>query len=112
MDFVESFNILLLNRRLGVLGFLNLSKGGTASTVVDIKLVFSAALLANASSIVLAHNHPSGYPFPSDTDKKLTKSLVKAGKILKVEVVDHIIMTSSDYYSFADEGILDEEGEE
>lgn len=106
MDFVESFNLLLLNRGLRVLGFFHLSKGGTASTIVDVRLVFSAAILANATSIVLAHNHPSGNVFPSKPDIDLTKKIVEGSKLLDIQVLDHIIMSSEDYYSFADEGML------
>lgn len=106
MDFVESFNLLLLNRGLRVLGFSNISKGGTASTTVDVKLIFSAAILANASCVVLSHNHPSGNLFPSKADKEITKKIQDGAKLLDIQILDHIIITSENYYSFADEGNL------
>ncbi|MCB4800382.1 JAB domain-containing protein, partial [Neotamlana laminarinivorans] len=80
-----------------------LSKGGVSGTVVDAKLVFSVALKCNASSIVIAHNHPSGNLKPSEADLRLTKKLKEAGNYLDVKVLDHIILSREGYYSFADE---------
>jgi DNA repair protein RadC len=106
IQFVESFKILLLNRANKVLGVVEISTGGVAGTVVDPKLVFAAALKAVASSMILAHNHPSGNLKPSTQDERLTKRLVEAGKLLDLPVLDHLILTSEGYYSFADEGDL------
>jgi len=106
IQFVESFKILLLNRANKVLGVVEISTGGVAGTVVDPKLVFAAALKAVASSMILAHNHPSGNLKPSTQDERLTKRLVEAGKLLDLPVLDHLILTSEGYYSFADEGNL------
>ena len=80
LELQEEFKVLLLNRSNQVLGIYPLSKGGTASTVVDAKLVFSVALKCNASSIIIAHNHPSGNLNPSEADKSITEKLKKAGK--------------------------------
>ena len=107
IEYVESFYILLLNRANEVLGYKLVSQGGVNGTVVDAKIVFGTAVKCNASSIILVHNHPSGSLYPSQPDKELTKKLVKGGKLLDVLVLDHIIVTSEGYYSFADEGILD-----
>lgn len=102
LELYEEFKIILLNRANNVLGIYSVSSGGVSSTVADAKLIFSVALKTMASSIILAHNHPSGKLIPSEADKKLTKSLVKAGEVLQINVLDHVILTTSGYYSFAD----------
>jgi DNA repair protein RadC len=104
MELREEFKILLLNRANTVLGVFNVSQGGVAGTVVDPKLVFQAALKANASAIILCHNHPSGNLQPSQADIKLTKQLQACGKFLELEVTDHIIITATEYYSMTDKG--------
>jgi DNA repair protein RadC len=106
IDFVEQFKVLLLNRANNVIGIYEVSSGTTVNTVADPKSVFVAALKANACGVIISHNHPSGNLMPSEADKKLTKDLRDAGKFLHVPVLDHIIMTSESYYSFADEGLL------
>jgi DNA repair protein RadC len=106
LEIQEEFKILLLTRSNDVIGIYSLSKGGTTGTIVDAKLVFSVALKCNANSIILAHNHPSGNINPSLCDIDLTKKLVKAGKLLDVSVLDHLVITKENYYSFADEGSL------
>ncbi|MBB6613136.1 JAB domain-containing protein [Pontibacter sp. Tf4] len=106
LEFVEQFKVLLLNRANRVLGLYELSTGGVAGTVADPKLVFVAALKACASAIVLCHNHPSGNTKPSAADLALTKKMKQAGEVLDIAVLDHIILTSESYYSFADEGLL------
>lgn len=80
IELLESFNILLLDRANRVMGFINISKGGVAGTVVDAKIVFAAALKARASALILAHNHPSANLRPSQADIDLTRKLKKAGK--------------------------------
>jgi DNA repair protein RadC len=104
IEFVEQFKIILLNRRNRVLGICQISEGGQSETVVDPKIVFSCALKANAASIILAHNHPSGNLCPSSCDDALTAKLKNAGKFLDLNIVDHVILTNEGYYSFADEG--------
>jgi DNA repair protein RadC len=106
MELREEFYMLLLNRANKVLGYYRLSEGGTSGTVVDPKLVFSVALKCHASSIILSHNHPSGNTQPSQADLSLTKSLVSGGKFLEISVLDHIIVTSESFFSFADEGLI------
>lgn len=103
IELQEEFKVLLLNRNHQVLGIYPLSKGGVSGTVVDAKLVFSVALKCNASSIIIAHNHPSGNLKPSEADLRLTKKLKEAGNYLDVKVLDHIILSREGYYSFADE---------
>lgn len=102
----EAFNILLLGRSNNVLGFALISMGGITSTVVDVRIVFQIALKANATRIILSHNHPSGNLKPSDADLQLTRKMVQAGKILDIEVLDHIIITSNGFTSFADKGYM------
>lgn len=106
LEFVESFKVILLNRANRVLGVSQIGIGGTCSVVVDQKLVFITALKANANSMILAHNHPSGDIFPSEQDRRITKKLVEMGRLLDVSVLDHIIVCPDRYYSFADEGEL------
>lgn len=100
----EEFWILLLNQANVVEAKKLISRGGRAGTIVDAKLVFEAALQHKATAIVLAHNHPSGSLTPSQQDRDLTKKLVKAGKLLDIRVVDHVIFGNGTYYSFSDEG--------
>ena len=106
IEFVEQFKIVLLNRANKVLGIYELSTGGISGTVADIRLIFAAALKSNASSIVLAHNHPSSNTKPSEADIQLTRKIKEAGKLLDIKVIDHIIVTNESYYSFSDEGVI------
>lgn len=103
----EEFKIIMLNRANLVLGIYSLSKGGVTSTIVDCKLIFSVALKCAANSIVLGHNHPSNNLHPSHQDLALTKKIIAGAKLLDISVIDHIILTSESYYSFADEGKLE-----
>lgn len=105
-SYYEFFYVLLLDRANKVIRKLNISSGGVAGTVVDPKKIFKLALDHNASSIILAHNHPSNNLKPSDNDIKLTKKLQEAGKALDIPVLDHVIAGNDNYFSFADEGLL------
>ena len=102
----EEFWVLYLNNSNKVIYKSQLSKGGITGTVVDIRIVFKTAFEQNATSISLCHNHPSGTLVASDADKQITKKLKEAGKMLEINILDHLIVTSSSYMSFADEGIL------
>lgn len=102
----ESFYTLFLNRANHVIGFIEFSKGGITGTYVDLKLVIGAALNMIASGIIIAHNHPSGSLKPSDADRKLTKEIRQACEFFSIELLDHIILTDSSYYSFADNSDL------
>jgi DNA repair protein RadC len=106
IELSESFLVLLLNRANHVLGCLRISQGGITGTVVDVRIVFGAALKAAACGLILAHNHPSGNLNPSMSDRELTRKMVDAGKLLDINVLDHLIVTQSGYYSFADEGLI------
>ena len=109
IELQEEFKILLLNRGNIVLGVYPMSRGGVSGTVVDAKLVFSVALKCNASSVIIAHNHPSGGLVPSKADKLITEKLKEAGKYLDVVLLDHLIITKDDFYSFSDSGLLTRE---
>ncbi len=102
----EEFKILLLNRANRVLGIVNISTGGVSGTVADPKIIFSSALKANACNIILAHNHPSGNLKPSEVDKQFTNRMKQAGKLLDISVLDHIILTSDQYFSMTENGII------
>ena len=102
----EEFWVLLLRRNNEVIKKALISQGGVSGTLVDPKLIFKKALSELASSIVLIHNHPSGNTEPSQADRKLTEKIKKAGEFLEISVLDHVIFTNSQYFSFADEGIL------
>lgn len=104
IDYRETFIVLYLNRASQVLGYSIISEGGTASVSVDVKLIIQAALLANASAIIIAHNHPSGNLRPSIEDNRLTKRVAEAAKLFDIAVLDHLIVTSESFYSFSDNG--------
>nr|WP_294874453.1 DNA repair protein RadC [uncultured Pedobacter sp.] len=102
----EEFWILILNTANRVIGKQIISKGGLAGTVADPKIIFKTAIEHNAAFIILAHNHPSGNLKPSSQDLQLTKKLVEGGKMLDLQVVDHLIFTDKGYYSFGDHGLI------
>lgn len=102
----EEFWVLYLNNANKIIHKAQLSKGGITGTVVDIRLVLKMALEYNALSIVLSHNHPSGKLIASDSDIELTQKIKVAVKQLDMNLIDHVIITESGYFSFADQGIL------
>ena len=102
----EEFWILLMDRANQVIRKINISEGGIAGTVADPKKIFKMALDFSASSLILAHNHPSNNLKPSQNDIDLTKKLKSAGQLLDVAVLDHIIVGNDTYYSFADENLM------
>jgi DNA repair protein RadC len=106
IEYQEQFCILCLSRSNYITAFQFISTGGTAGTVVDPKMVFQAALLSNATSLIVAHNHPSGALKPSTQDERLTQKLKTLGTMLDIPVLDHVIITKNSYFSFADEGVL------
>lgn len=106
MELQEQFKILLLNRGNKVVGIYEVSTGGITGTVADPRLIFTAALKANAVALILAHNHPSANLKPSNADTMLTQKIREGGKLLDINVIDHLIVCNEGYYSFADEGAL------
>ena len=106
IEYTESMRMLLLNRAGKVLGVMDISNGGTAGTTADIKVIMQCALLGNADGIILCHNHPSGNLQPSSEDMILTQKVTRACNVMDMKLLDHIIISSEYYYSFADEGRL------
>lgn len=102
----EAFWIVLLNRANRVITKRQISQGGVAGTVADPKIIFKIALEELASAVILAHNHPSGNLSASKADIDLTKKLKESGKLLEIEVLDHLIIAGKNYLSFADEGLM------
>ncbi len=102
----EEFWVLLLNRSNKVIAKNKVSQGGLSGTVIDVRLILKSAIDHLASSIILCHNHPSGNVQPSDADSKVTKKMSEAGRIMDIPVLDHIIVTDSSYFSYADEGMI------
>ena len=102
----EESAMICLNRANEVIGYFKVSSGGTASTVMDAKVIFVQALQSGAHSIILAHNHPSGDLRPSEIDIKLTKQLIKGAELLDMRVLDHIILTEKSHTSMADNGYI------
>ena len=102
----EEFWLILLDRGNAVTGKVRVSQGGMHGTVADPKVIFREAIDRRAAGVVLAHNHPSGRAVPSEEDVRLTRKLVDGGRLLDIAVHDHLIITATGYYSFADNGSL------
>lgn len=103
----EHFVVFFLDQKNRLTGIHTVSMGSLTASVVHPREVFKAAILANAAFIICGHNHPSGDPQPSREDRALTTRLYQAGKLLGIQVLDHIIIGHNNYFSFADEGLLD-----
>lgn len=106
IEMQEQFKVMLLNRGNKVIGVYEASAGGLTGTVADPRLILAAAIKSLAVSIILSHNHPSGNLKPSRADEELTQKIKVAASYHDIKVIDHIIITSEGYYSFANEGLL------
>jgi DNA repair protein RadC len=102
----EEFWILFLNRSNRVINHLKLSQGGVSGTVTDVRMVMKKAIEYLASGIIVCHNHPSGNLNPSESDTKITQKIKEAGALMDIQLLDHLIISDKDYYSFADNGLL------
>ncbi len=102
----EEFWLILLNRSNFFLTKLNLSIGGQTGTVVDPKMVFKSALDHQAVALILVHNHPSGNLQPSKQDRELTTRLVQLGKMMEIDVLDHLIVHNDTFHSMANDGLI------
>ncbi|MCB8963835.1 MAG: DNA repair protein RadC [Bacteroidales bacterium] len=102
----EEFWALLLNKANKIIEMARVSQGGVAGTVVDVRIIVKAAIEKLASSIIIAHNHPSGNPKPSDKDIAITQKLKDATSLMDIALLDHVIITDNECYSFADNGNL------
>lgn len=106
IEMLEEVKVILLNKANKVLGVFDLSKGGICSSIIDVKIVLSIALKTLASGIIIVHNHPSGNLSPSKADIDITQKLKSACDIMEILLLDHLIITKEDYFSFADDGLL------
>lgn len=102
----EEFIVVLLDGKGRTMGFNVVSVGSLAASLVHPREVFKPAIIGNAASVVLLHNHPSGDPEPSAEDRALTRRLKEAGQLLGIRVIDHIVFGDGSYRSFADDGAL------
>ncbi|MEA5459110.1 JAB domain-containing protein [Arcicella sp. LKC2W] len=102
----EELLLLCVNCANKVVGSYKISVGGINSTICDPKVIFTIALNAGATGIILAHNHPSGNRTPSPADKETTKRVQKIGELLNIKLIEHMILTQEDYYSFSVNGLL------
>jgi DNA repair protein RadC len=106
IELLEEFKVLFLSRANRVLQILPVSQGGITGTVADPRLILAGALKVAACGLILVHNHPSGSLKPSRADEELTLKIKEAARYFDIKVLDHLIITSEGYYSFADEGLL------
>ena len=104
----EVFKVLYLNSQNQIIDNVDLSKGTVNSSAVSPREIIEGAIRSNATSIIFVHNHPSGNPEPSESDRSLTRELVYAGRIMRLRVLDHIIIGNDKYFSFAGEGLIEE----
>ncbi len=102
----EEFWVLFLNRSNRVIDRMKLSQGGISGTVTDVRIIMKKAVEYLASGIIVCHNHPSGNLNPSESDAKITQKIKEAGNLLDIQLLDHIIISENDYYSFADNGLI------
>lgn len=102
---VEHFDILLINQAFRVIKRVNISTGGIDNTVVDVRLIMKHCLLNNATVLACVHNHPSGSLKPSKEDEDITSKIKRAGELLNIRLLDHVIIGDT-YYSFHDNGKL------
>lgn len=102
----EIFAMISLDVKKNVVGVFEVSRGSMDRTIVEPAEVFKRALLSNAHTIIIGHNHPSGDPKPSIQDIDLTQRLIKAGKYIGIQVIDHVVIGEDSYYSFLEEGLI------
>jgi DNA repair protein RadC len=105
IEHTEEFKLMLLTRSNKVLGIASISKGGISGTVTDVRIIMQYAIKANASSIIICHNHPSGNIQPSESDIAITRKIKESGNLMDIQLLDHlIIVPAGRYYSMGDEG--------
>ncbi|MEI6865791.1 JAB domain-containing protein [Flavicella sp.] len=106
IEYKESFFLMILNNANEILGIKKISEGGLAGTVVDVRLIFQTILKAHGTGFIILHNHPSGNLQPSEADKTITNTIKQGAKVLNLNLLDHLIITKENYFSFADSTIL------
>lgn len=102
----EEFFCIYLNRSNKVIKIEQISKGGISGTVTDVRIIMKNTILKTTSGLIVAHNHPSGNLNPSESDSRITTKIKEAGSLMDIQLLDHVIIHDSDYYSFADNGLL------
>ena len=102
----EEFKLMLLTRSNKVLGIASISKGGINGTVTDVRVILQYAIKANASGLIVCHNHPSGNLQPSESDTAITRKIKESAILMDIQLLDHLIINSDNYYSFADNGLI------
>ncbi|MDX9726660.1 MAG: DNA repair protein RadC [Bacteroidales bacterium] len=102
----EEFWILFLNRSNRVIDKTKLSQGGISGTVTDVRIIMKKAIEYLASGIIVCHNHPSGNLNPSDSDTRITQKIKESGSLMDIQLLDHLIISGNDFFSFADNGLL------
>lgn len=102
----EEFWILFLNRSNKVINRMKLSQGGISGTVTDVRMIMKKAIENLASGIIVCHNHPSGNLSPSESDTRITQKIKEAGALMDIQLLDHLIISDKDFYSFADNGLI------
>lgn len=106
IEIYESFFILLMNRANKVIGYAKISQGGITGTIVDKKILLKYVVDSLASGVIIAHNHPSGNSTPSDSDIRITREIRELCELVDSKLLDHVILTTETFYSFADNGNL------
>ena len=106
MEVREEFIVVHLDRGNRILGYHQLGSGGIVGVVADVRLLLATAIKSLATAIILVHNHPSGNLVPSTADIRLTKNVQEVARVHKIDVLDHIIITREDYFSFTDNDLL------
>jgi DNA repair protein RadC len=107
IEHVEEFKLMLLTRSNKVLGIVSISKGGISGTVTDVRIILQYAIKANASGLIIYHNHPSGNLQPSESDLAITRKVKDSAVLMDIQLLDHlIIIPEGRYYSMADEGFI------
>ncbi len=106
IDWREEFIFIALSKGHKIIGHYPISSGGITGTVADVRMILQLALMSNATSIILSHNHPSGTLKPSEGDKDITDKVREACKYHDFSLLDHIIVTSEGYFSFSERGLL------
>ncbi len=103
---VEEFWALFLNQNYSLIKKVRIARGGISETTVDIRIIIREAVLCNATVLAVCHNHPSGNLRPSQADNELTKSILQACNVMRIKLMDHVIITDGNYYSYKEEGIF------
>lgn len=104
----EVVGVFCLDMKGKINSYFEVSRGGVENSMMSAREIFKRAITANASSVILVHNHPSGEPTPSADDTSVTRTMVKAGEILGIRVLDHIIIGDGETYSYGNEGLISE----